>query len=108
MASILFRIVVGLNFIRFALSFSPAFEGTGEINGIADRLFNPNHHFGFRLDFVWLVISTVAIVLATVVFIRGIEKDRRARINVILGLTWSIAFAVYMARSLTSGILSFG
>lgn len=108
MASILFRIVVGLNFVRFALSFSRVFEGTGENNGIADQLFNPNHHFGFRLDFVWLLISTFVISLATVFFIRGIQRDRNARINVVLGLTWLIAFAVYMERSLTSGLLYFG
>ena len=108
MASILFRIVVGLNFVRFALSFSRVFEGTGQNDGIADTLFNPSGHFGFRLDFVWLVFSTLAIVVATLLFIRGIQSERRARIDVVLGLTWMIAFAVYKTKSLTSGIFYLG
>ena len=107
MASILFR-AVGLNFVRFALSFSRVFEGRGENNGIADVLFKPHGYFDFRLDLVWLVFSTLAIVVATVLFIRGIESDRSARINVVLGLTWLIAFAVYLTRPLNSGIFYLG
>jgi hypothetical protein len=108
MASILFRITVALNFFRFALSFWPRFEGTDADGGIADRLFNPFHHSGFRIDFVWLVISTFVVCLVTVLSMASIQKERRARINAVLGLSWMIAFAVYIVRSLTGGILYFG
>jgi hypothetical protein len=38
--TIALRAVIGPNFIRFALSFLPGFEGTNHSAGFADRLFN--------------------------------------------------------------------
>ena len=108
MASILFRILIGLNFVRFTFSFWSEFEGTAHGAGIADRLFNPFHYSGFRIDFVWLVLSTFVVSLVTVVSLTSIQKERRARVNALLGISWMIAFAVYMVRLLTSGVLDFG
>jgi hypothetical protein len=108
MATQVFRIVRALNFTRPALSFSPHFEGTSDHAGISDRIFNPYNQYGFRIDFVWLVASTLAILTATAIFAGKFKNDRRARINVLPGIVWILAFVNYLARSLFTGVLDFG
>jgi hypothetical protein len=76
---IILRIVIALNFIRFALSFLPLFEGTAESAGFADRLFNPMHTDGFRSDFLWLIVSSTYVFFAMFVYVPEFTWDKSAR-----------------------------
>jgi hypothetical protein len=104
----LFRGVVALNFLRFALSFSTWFEGSAEAPGFADRLFNPFHGNGFRWDFVWLIFSSGAIFFALFYFLAQIKRDRGAKLNAALCVVWLAAFFIYVLRILHSGLLDLG
>jgi hypothetical protein len=57
---------------------------------------------------VWLVLSTFVVSVVTLLSLTSIQKEGQARVNALLGISWMIAFAVYMVRLLTSGILDFG
>jgi NADH:ubiquinone oxidoreductase subunit H len=104
----LIRAVIALNFLRFGLSFSPWFEGTVDSVGESDRLFGGYRLGGFRIDFVWLVASTLVIFSATFYFLMVSKRDHRARVDAFLCAGWTVAFVVYIARVLLTGILYFG
>jgi hypothetical protein len=106
--TIVLRAVIALNFVRFALSFLPWFEGTEHSAGFADQLFNPRHTNGFRSDFLWLFFSTVFIFFAMFVFIPKFKQESKARINVYLCSAWLAAFLIYILKSLFTGLLDFG
>jgi hypothetical protein len=108
LGTIVLRTVIGLNFIRFALSFLPWFEGTEHSAGFADQLFNPRHTNGFRSDFLWLFFSTVFIFFAMFGFIPRFRREATARTNVYLCLAWLAVFLIYLWRSLYTGLLDFG
>ena len=100
-----FRATIALNFVRFALSFVPRFEGTALNVGIADRLFGAFTVIYFRADFAWLLGSTILILIATF-YLAGISNDDpRARFDVVLGWTWVVAFAIYVIKSIFTGVL---
>ena len=106
--TVILRTVIGLNFVRYALSFSPWFEGSASVPGLADRLFNPNHTNGFRADFIWLALSTVLIFFAMFGFVPSFKDSQRSRVNVYLSLAWVAAFVFYLWRMLYGGELDFG
>ena len=106
--TIVLRTVIGLNFVRFGLSFLPWFEGTERGPGFADQLFNPRHSNGFRSDFIWLFFSTVFIFFAMFGFIPRFKQESKARINVYLCMLWLAAFLIYLLKSLFTGVLDFG
>jgi hypothetical protein len=108
LGTVLLRVVIGLNFIRFALSFVPWFEGTASAAGFADSLFNPRHTGGFRSDMLWLIVSSVYIFFAMFVYVPEFAQEKTARINVLLGFAWLFAFCFYVYRSLVTGTLYFG
>jgi hypothetical protein len=101
----LLRIAVALNFVRFALSFSPQFEGTAQTAGTIDRLLGPYTVGTFRADFAWLIGSTMIIFPAAFYFARVSEKNPRARLDAVLCLAWTAAFVVYVIKSLLMGVL---
>ena len=106
-ARLLLRSLITINFIRFALSFSSRFEGTANRVGMSDTIFRWQLG-GFRADFVWLVLSTMVIILA-LLYVRG---DRRrnhgARLDVFLCAAWLVAFVIYVARMFAAGLVDFG
>jgi hypothetical protein len=106
--TIVLRTVICLNFVRFALSFLPWFEGTEHRVGFAQQLFNPQHTNGFRSDFLWLFFSTIFIFFAMFAFIPSFKQESKARINVYLCLGWLAAFVIYILKSLFTGMLYFG
>ena len=99
------RATIVLNFVRFALSFVPRFEGTAVNGGIADRLFGAYTVIYFRADFAWLLGSTILILVATFYLARNSKDDPRARFDVVLGWSWVIAFAIYVIKSIFTGVL---
>src|SRR3974390_3006544 len=60
-----FRAVIALNFVHFALSFVPGFEATAGNPGIADKIFGELIIGTFRADFAWLIVSTIVIFAST-------------------------------------------
>jgi len=101
------RIVLAFNFVRFALSFVPRFEGTAEAPGLADRIFRFSVA-GFRIDFVWLIVSTVLIAVALVVLLTDRETRSETVNDSVFSLFWIMAFLVYIFRALATGVLDFG
>jgi len=100
-----FRAALALNFVRFALSFVPKFEGTAARAGIADELFGAYTVGFFRADFAWLIGSTIVLFAATLYFAKDSENDPEARLDVLLGWTWIVAFVIYVIKSIFTGVL---
>jgi hypothetical protein len=108
LGTIVLRVVIVLNFIRFALSFLPWFEGTANAAGFADQLFNPRHTDGWRSDILWLFFSSLYVFFAMFVFGPDFWQEAKARTNVYLGFAWLVAFSIYIYRVLVTGVLYFG
>jgi hypothetical protein len=100
-----FRAAIALNFVRFALSFFPKFEGTAESAGIADKLFGAYTVIFFRADFAWLIGSTMVIFPATLYLAKTLRTDPQARLDVLLGLAWTAASVIYLIKSILTGVL---
>jgi hypothetical protein len=104
----LLRGVIAINFVRFALSLWPRFEGTEKNMGFADQLFGSYRLGGFRADFVWLTASTIVIFFLLPFFVVRARKSTSARFDLILSVAWVASFAIYVARALFSGVFYFG
>ncbi len=102
------RVAIALNFVRFALSFSPAFEGTTTSMGIADRIFASHRVGGFRLDAVWLFASSCVILFAALYFLFNVKSDPTAKTDLFLCIAWVIAFVIFVVRSFLTGTIDFG
>jgi hypothetical protein len=100
-----YRLAIALNFVRFALSFIPDFEGTADRAGIADKLFGAYTFSTFRVDFAWLIVSTPVIFLATFYISEISENDSQARLDELIGRAWTAAFVIYMLKSIFTGVL---
>lgn len=103
----LIRSVIVVNFARFALSFSSRFEGSAGTVGLADRLFQMRWA-GFRIDLIWLVISTILIFLAMFYFFLSWKDDSRAKIDALACLAWVFAFIIFIVRAFLTGVIDFG
>ena len=104
--SLLLRFVLVLNYLRFALSFSKRFEGTADSPGLADQIF-AFHVGGFRVDIVWLLVSTIFVVIGLI----GIWGDSKRRLYITdagLCLLWMVALVIYVVKSALTGLLDFG
>jgi len=106
--TIVLRIVISLNVIRFAFSLLPGFEHGEHGPGLADQLFNPSRTSGFRSDFVWLFFSTIFIFFAMFAYIPRFRTDKKARSNVYLCLAGVALFVTYVFMILFTGDLDFG
>lgn len=110
----LFRGVVAVNFLYVALSFLPWFKETPGGGAMYERLFGAYRLGGFRVDFVWLVASTLFIFCAAgffviaFIFMPDYRKDRNARLDGCLSIGWVVAFLLYLAWMLFSGMIDFG
>jgi len=72
---------------------------------MVDR-FLGSYTVGFlRADFAWLVGSTLVIFPATFYFSNISTNDPRARFDVLLGGAWTVAFVIYVMRSILTGVL---
>lgn len=100
------RAIIVLNFIRFALSFFPSFEGTAQKAGAIDRLLGSYTVLGFfRPDFAWLIVSTMVIFAASLYLAKISKTDEQARSDVFLCWAWCVAFVVYIVKSILTGLL---
>jgi hypothetical protein len=103
----LIRSVIAVNFVRFALSFSARFEGTAGSVGVADWLFQMRWA-GFRIDFIWLVISTIVVFYAMFYFLSSRKNNSLAKIDALACLAWVVAFVLDIVRSFLTGVIDFG
>jgi hypothetical protein len=104
----LFRSIVGFNLVLIALSWVPWFEGTATNAGAVDHLLGAFRFGGFRVDFVWLVLSTGVIALAGLSFLIEAKSSRTARVNALLCAVEVLAFCAFVYRILFTGALDFG
>ena len=101
------RAVIAINFARFMLSFSPRFEGTEASPGVADKIFALRLE-GFRIDGVWLVISTGLGFLTMFYFLMDSKENNKAKTDAYLCIAWMVAFVIFVARAFLTGIIDFG
>lgn len=106
--ALLLRVMIGVNFFRFALSFFPWFEGTADQPGMADRLFGDVRIDGWRLDICWLVGSSFFVFVGLLLLIPKGWKEPAVRVTAYLFAAWMVAFFVYFIRALLQGVLYFG
>jgi hypothetical protein len=99
------RVVIALNFTRFALSFLPWFEGTAAQPGLADEVFGRYRIGGFRADFVWLIASTAVILCSMPYVLRASKNSSKMKVDSYLCIAWIIAFILFVAKALLSGVL---
>ena len=57
--SLLLRVILGVDAVLIALSFTTWFSGDGKHAGMADRLFRPISGSGFRIDFLYVLAAGV-------------------------------------------------
>jgi len=105
---LLIRILAAINLLLAGLTWSSWFEGTADRAGLADRIFGTFTVGGFRIDFVWFVLSSVFLFFAFFYFIIQARKSRAARVNAAICLAATLAFCLAIYRVLTSGLLDFG
>lgn len=104
----IFRAVISFNLILIALTWWPWFEGTETRVGAADHLFGSFRILGFRADLIWLILSTVFVLVALVPFLVKAREDHVARINALLCVVEILGFCAFIYRILTAGLLYFG
>jgi hypothetical protein len=73
-----------------------------------DRVLGNLRLGGFRVDVVWLLLSTAMLGLAFLYFVPQSIRNREARINAAFCLCGVIAFCLFVYRALTTGVLDFG
>jgi hypothetical protein len=106
--ALIVRIVLTVDVVLFALSFWPRYAGTADMPGLADDWFGNYRLDGFRADFAWLMLSTAAVAVAFFYSLDEQKSDRRARVDVLLGGAWVIAFFVLACHALFTGTFYFG
>jgi hypothetical protein len=99
----IFRALIAVNAIRFALSFAPKFEGTANSPGWIDNVLGAHRLGGFRIDFLWIVLSTILIFFAGFHFL-----VRRRTVDALLCFLWTLAFFVFIHHLILIGVLDFG
>ena len=104
----LLRAVIFGNLLLIALSWWPWFEGTAVKPGEIDRLLGSFRLGGFRVDCIWLVLSTFVIFLAVFPLLVKARGDLSAKINVALCVIEILGFCSFIYRILTAGLLDFG
>jgi hypothetical protein len=106
--STVLRGLVVSNVVLVTISWSRWFSGDADHVGMVDRVLGHLRLSGFRVDVVWLVLSTSMLGLAFLYFISQFIRDREARINAAFCFFGVVAFCLFVYRALTTGVLDFG
>jgi len=97
--NILLRGTVVLNFLLFALSWCP--WHSEEHWSISDQLFGKYHLANFRVDFVWMIASTMAIFLVALFLFPRLKSGRSAQLDFDLCIAEILGFCFFIYGSLT-------
>lgn len=106
--SLLLRIVLGVDAVLIALSFTTWFSGDAKHAGAADRLFRPISGNGFRIDFLYVLFVGLFAVVMLVLFAfpkAQIRPTKRDLWLYALVLSGTVAYVIY---TVLSGVLDFG
>ena len=106
--SLLLRVVLGVDAILIALSFTTWFSGDAKHAGMADRLFRPMSGNGFRVDFLYVLASGVLAFVMLLAFASKKPKIRQAKVDALLCTFAVFGTAAYVIYALLSGVLYFG
>ena len=104
----LLRGVASVNLVLVAVSWSRWFSGDAYHLGMVDRLLGWLRLCGFRIDVVWLVLTTAILGVAFLYFAPQSFRSREARINAAFCLCAVVGFCLFVYRALTTGVLDFG
>ena len=99
---------VSVNLLLIALTWWPRFSGNERQVGLADQLFGQLRLGGFRIDFIWLLLSSAMLSFASFYFFKSTRKRRTALLNGMFCVAGVLAFIVYIHKILASGLLDFG
>ncbi len=90
--------VIAVNFVLFVLTFVPAFSGIGSQIGIADRLWDNYRVDGWRADIVWVVTSSVVLLLLAVAYAASPSARRSGAYKLVITscIVWLGCFVVYV------------
>lgn len=102
------RGIVLFNLAIVATSWSRWFSGDASHVGVVDRVLGNLRLGGFRVDVVWLVLSTGLLAVAFLYFVSQGIRSREARMNAAFCLCGVVAFCLFIYRALTTGVLDFG
>ena len=102
------RAGVIVNLVLISLTWWPRFSGSENQVGLADQLFGQLRIGGFRIDLVWLVLSSAVLFFASVHFFNCTAERKPAFLNGMFCVAGVLAFIAYIHKILTSGILWFG
>lgn len=105
---LLLRGAIIVSLVLVAFSFSLWFSGTAEKAGEADRLFGSLRFAGFRADFVWVLLTTLASSVAFIPLAIAARRERVARITAALCIGQMAGFCLFIYQVLHSGTLDFG
>ena len=108
MTDFILRAGVIVNLLLISLTWWPRFSGSEQQVGLADDLFGQFRVGGFRIDVVWLVISSAALFFACFYFFNNTRERRTALLNGMFCVAGVLAFIAYIHKLLTSGLLWFG
>jgi hypothetical protein len=106
--STVLRSIVVFNTMLVAVSWSRWFSGDAGHVGVVDQIIGHLRLGGFRVDVLWLVVSTIFLSVAFLYFASHSLRSREARINAIFCLCGIAGFCLYVYRALTTGVLDFG
>jgi formate hydrogenlyase subunit 3/multisubunit Na+/H+ antiporter MnhD subunit len=106
--SLLLRVVLGIDALLIALSFTTWFSGDAKHAGVADRLFRPISGNGFRLDFLYVLFVGLFAVVMLVLFVFPEAQIRPTKRDVWLYALVLFGTAAYVIYAVVSGVLDFG
>jgi hypothetical protein len=100
--------IATFNLVLIALSLTRWFGGDASHPGAVDHLFGAIRFGGFRVDFVWMILSNlVALVALPFLFVLA-HRNQKFKLSAYLCLAELIGFLVYLIHTFTSGVLDFG
>jgi hypothetical protein len=91
---LMLRGMLAVNFALFVLTFIPAFSGIGPGSepGLADRLWGRVRLDGWRVDVVWVCLSTAAVCVGG---LRSAQTPGPRATTTILCRVWLVCFGFY-------------
>ena len=104
----LVRACVIVNLVLILLTWWPRFSGSENQAGLADQVFGQFRIGGFRIDLVWIVLSSAVLFFASFHFFNSSGERKATFLNGVFCVAGVLAFIVYIHKILTSGILWFG
>ena len=82
------------------------FGGSAKTPGVVDQFFG--RVSGFRLDAVWLIVSSALLFLMGIACVIAAQRERAIWRTAVLCFTENAVFVVYLLHSFRAGLVDFG